>query len=56
MWFIHPKGGAAELNRDSLWLILERHGWKPTANVAFNEVYSAVRARPMKPGETPRYA
>lgn len=51
VWLIYPKGNAADINRDSIWDILNRCGWRAVSQVAVDSTYSAVRARPLKPGE-----
>ncbi len=50
-WVAYPKGGRADINRDSLWPILAEHGFRPISQVALDETWSALRFRPLKPGE-----
>ena len=50
-WVAYPKGGRADINRDSLWPILGEHGFRPISQVALDETWSALRFRPLKPGE-----
>jgi hypothetical protein len=52
LWFCYPKGGRADINRDSLWPMVAEHGLRPITNVAIDETWSALRFRPLKPGET----
>lgn len=56
VWFIYPKGNATDFNRDILWNRLLRDDWRATANVSYDETLSAIRARPLKPGETVQQA
>lgn len=54
LWFCYPKGGRADINRDSLWPIVAKEvGMRPITNVAIDETWSALRFRPLKPGEVP---
>lgn len=50
-WVAYPKGGRADINRDSLWPILAEHGFRPIGQVALDETWSALRFRPLKAGE-----
>ena len=43
----------ADLNRDTLWPVLGEYGMRPVSQVAVDEVWSALRFRPRKPGEPP---
>ncbi|UQN13713.1 hypothetical protein [Gulosibacter sp. ACHW.36C] len=56
VWFIYPKGNATDFNRDTLWNRLLRDDWRANSNVSYNETLSAIRVRPLKPGETVRQA
>ena len=38
-------------NRDSLWPILAEHGMRPIAQIAVDEVWSALRFRALEEGE-----
>ncbi len=51
LWVAYPKGGRADINRDTLWPILAEHGLRPISQVALDEVWSALRFRPLKEGE-----
>jgi hypothetical protein len=51
-WVVYPKGGRADINRDSLWPILSEHGMRPISQVAVDEKWSALRFRPLREGET----
>lgn len=50
LWVCYPKGSSKrypkpDLNRDSLWSLLETHGMRPVAQVAIDEDWSAIRYR-----------
>jgi len=51
LWVAYPKGGGADINRDSLWPILADYGMRPNTNVAIDEVWSALRFRANRKGE-----
>lgn len=53
LWVVYPKGGKADINRDTLWPIVAEYGLRPITQVAVDEVWSALRFRPLKPGEAP---
>jgi hypothetical protein len=53
LWVAYPKGNRADINRDSVWPILAEHGLRPIAQVALDEVWSALRFRPLQEGEAP---
>ncbi len=53
LWVAYPKGNRADLNRDTLWPLLAEHGLRPIGQVAVDAVWSALRFRPLKPGEAP---
>jgi hypothetical protein len=52
-WVAYPKANKADINRDTLWPILAEYGMRPIGQVAIDEVWSALRFRPLKEGETP---
>ena len=52
-WVAYPKGNKADINRDTLWPILAEYGMRPIGQVAVDEVWSALRFRPLKQGESP---
>jgi hypothetical protein len=52
-WVAYPKANRTDINRDSLWPILAEHGMRPITQVAIDEVWSALRFRPLKEGEAP---
>jgi hypothetical protein len=51
LWVAYPKGGRADINRDSLWPILADYGMRPNSNVAIDDVWSALRFRANREGE-----
>ena len=53
LWVAYPKANRADINRDSLWPILSEYGMRPIGQVAVDEVWSAMRFRPLKEGEEP---
>jgi hypothetical protein len=53
VWIAYPKGGKADINRDSLWPIVAEYGLRPISQVALDETWSALRFRPMREGEAP---
>jgi hypothetical protein len=53
LWFCYPKGGRADINRDSLWPMVAEHGVRPITQIAIDETWSALRFRQLKPGEAP---
>lgn len=53
LWVAYPKGNRADINRDSLWPILSEYGMRPIGQVAVDEVWSALRFRPIREGEAP---
>ncbi len=54
LWIAYPKGGRSDLSRDSLWpIVSERTGMRPITQIALDETWSALRFRPLAPGEAP---
>lgn len=51
VWFLYPKGGRADVNRDTFIREAGSFGWRPISNVAVDDVWSAVRVRPLADGE-----
>ncbi len=50
LWIAYPKltsGVASDLSRDILWRAVEPSGWRPVRQVALDEVWSAMRFKPM---------
>ena len=52
-WVAYPKANRTDINRDSLWPILTEYGLRPVGQVAIDGVWSALRFRPLQPGEAP---
>jgi hypothetical protein len=52
-WVAYPKANRADINRDTLWPILAGYGMRPVSQVAIDDVWSALRFRPLKLGEEP---
>lgn len=53
LWIAYPKGNRSDINRDSLWPIVAGRGMRPIGQVAVDEVWSALRFRPLREGEAP---
>jgi hypothetical protein len=53
LWVAYPKGNRTDINRDSLWPILGEQGLRPVTQVSIDQVWSALRFRPLKAGEAP---
>ena len=53
LWVAYPKGGRADINRDSLWPLLAGHGLRPITQVAIDDTWSALRFRALRPDEPP---
>jgi hypothetical protein len=51
LWVAYPKGNRTDINRGSLWPILGEHGLRPVTQVSIDQVWSALRFRPLKEGE-----
>ena len=52
LWVGYPKGNRTDINRDTVWPVLAEHGLRPIGQVAIDDVWSAMRFRPLEPGET----
>jgi hypothetical protein len=50
-WVAYPKGGRADINRDTLWPIVAELGLRPITQVSIDAVWSALRFRPLAEGE-----
>ena len=49
LWLAYPKGSSkvkTDVNRDTLWPVVQAHGWRPVRQIAIDEVWSALRFRP----------
>ena len=49
----YPKGNRSDINRDSLWPIVAEYGMRPIGQAAVDDVWSALRFRPLREGEAP---
>jgi hypothetical protein len=47
VWICYPKGNKADINRDTIWHRVRESGWDLVTNVAVNDVWSALRAKPL---------
>ncbi len=53
VWVAYRKANRADINRDTLRSILGEYGMRPIGQVSVDEVWSAMRFRPLKEGEAP---
>ena len=53
LWVVYPKANRTDIDRDSLSPILGEYGMRPIGQVAVDEVWSAMRFRPLREGEAP---
>jgi hypothetical protein len=51
LWVAYPKAGRTDINRDTVWPVLAERALRPIAQVSLGEIWSAIRFRPLKPGE-----
>lgn len=51
VWFLYPKGNRTDFNRDTFIREAGAFGWRAIGNVAVDDVWSAVRVRPLAEGE-----
>jgi hypothetical protein len=50
LWIAYPKGSSkvkTDVNRDKLWPVVESLGWRPVRQIALDEVWSALRFKPV---------
>jgi hypothetical protein len=52
LWVAYPKGNRVDINRDTLWPILGEFGMRANMQVAIDDTWSALRFRPLAPGES----
>lgn len=45
VWIGYPKGGRADINRDTIWKRVEDFGWTLNANISLGDTWSAVRMK-----------
>ncbi len=51
VWITYPKktsGVDSDLSREAVWQAMERTDWRPVSQIAVDEVWSALRFRPIK--------
>jgi hypothetical protein len=51
LWIAYPKGSSkvkTDVNRDKLWPVVESLGWRPVRQIALDDVWSALRFKPME--------
>ena len=51
VWITYPKktsGMESDLSREAVWQAMEGTGWRPVSQIAIDEVWSALRFRPIQ--------
>jgi hypothetical protein len=51
VWITYPKktsGVESDLGREEVWAAMERTGWRPVSQISIDEVWSALRFRPIE--------
>jgi predicted SnoaL-like aldol condensation-catalyzing enzyme len=51
VWISYPKKSSrveSDLSREVVWAAMEETGWRPVSQIAINEVWSALRLRPIQ--------
>jgi hypothetical protein len=51
LWIAYAKGTSkvkTDVNRDKLWAAVQPIGWQPIRQIAFDEVWSALRFKPIE--------
>jgi predicted SnoaL-like aldol condensation-catalyzing enzyme len=51
VWITYPKktsGVESDLSREEVWAAMEGTGWRPVSQIAIDEVWSALRFRPVE--------
>jgi hypothetical protein len=51
LWIAYAKGSSkvkTDVNRDKLWPVAESLGWRPVRQIALDEVWSALRFKPVE--------
>ena len=51
LWVAYPKRDRIDLTRDTTWPILVEHGCRPVGQASISDDWSAMRFRPLAPGE-----
>lgn len=52
IWACYPKANKTDINRDTLWPIFMEHRMRPNGVAALDAVWSGMRLRALKAGET----
>lgn len=52
IWACYPKANQTDINRDTLWPIFMEYRLRPNGVAALDDVWSAMRSRALKAGET----
>lgn len=52
IWACYPKANKTDINRDTLWPIFMEYRMRPNGVAALDAVWSAMRYRALKAGET----
>jgi hypothetical protein len=50
LWIAYAKGASkvkTDVNRDKLWAAVQPIGWQPVRQIALDEIWSALRFKPM---------
>ena len=51
VWITYPKktsGVDSDLSREAVWAAMEGTGWRPVSQIAIDEIWSALRFRPIQ--------
>jgi hypothetical protein len=59
VWITYPKktsGMDSDLSREEVWAAMEGTGWRPVAQIAIDDVWSALRFRPEEDVKSSRRA
>jgi predicted SnoaL-like aldol condensation-catalyzing enzyme len=51
VWISYPKKSSrveSDLSREVVWAAMEETGWRPVSQIAIDEVWSALRLRPIQ--------
>ncbi len=51
VWITYPKktsGVESDLSREEVWSAMEATGWRPVSQIAIDDVWSALRFRPVE--------
>ena len=51
VWISYPKKSSrldSDLSREVVWAAMEETGWRPVSQIAIDEVWSALRFRPIQ--------